>query len=76
MARRYNKAKKEKPEFCCRDCANCYGQYSRAVAGGYVLGYCRFRGEGGKYCILLSEPQCEHFVKKVEEAPADGSDSR
>lgn len=52
----------ERSEYQCRHCANSYDWHSRAIDGHLILCRCRYRQEGGKYCIFLSDPACvKHF---------------
>lgn len=45
----------------CRDCANSYDWHSPAIDGHLILCRCPFKQQGGKFCVFLSDPQCEHF---------------
>lgn len=48
-------------KYHCRDCANSYGWCSPAIDGHLILCRCPYKQQGGKYCVFLSDPQCEHF---------------
>ena len=64
MATRNNRRARqvtEKPQYRCRDCANSYDWHSEAVDGHLILCRCPYKQEGGKFCIFLEDPQCEHF---------------
>ena len=58
------------PLYHCRDCAMSYDWHSKALDGHLILCRCPHKQQGGKYCIFLSDLQCEHFVKREE----DGKD--
>lgn len=60
MARRVC-VKREPTKYQCKDCANSYDWHSKALDGHLILCRCRYKQQGGKYCIFLSDPQCEHF---------------
>lgn len=64
------KQMKQATLYHCRDCANSYDWNSRAVDGHLILCRCKYKQKGGKYCIFLSDPQCENFIKRKE----DGKD--
>lgn len=64
------KQMKQASLYHCRDCANSYDWNSRAVDGHLILCRCKYKQNGGKYCIFLSDPQCENFIKRKE----DGKD--
>jgi len=51
----------EKSKYRCRDCANSYDWHSEAVDGHLILCRCPYKQEGGKFCIFLKDPACEHF---------------
>ena len=51
----------QKPVFHCRDCAHSYDWHSPAIDGHLILCRCKFKKEGGKYCIFLKDVQCENF---------------
>ena len=51
----------------CKDCANSYDWHSKALEGHLILCRCPHKQEGGRYCIFLNDPQCEHFVKRLDE---------
>lgn len=48
----------------CRDCANSYDWHSKALDGHLILCRCKYKQDGGRYCIFLSDLQCEHFIKR------------
>ena len=48
----------------CKDCANSYDWHSKALDGHLILCRCKYKQQGGWYCIFLKDPQCEHFVKR------------
>ena len=60
MARRVS-VKGELAKYQCKDCANSYDWHNKALDGHLILCRCRYKKQGGKYCIFLSAPQCEHF---------------
>lgn len=67
--RAYNGRKrqtKEPPKYRCRDCANSYDWHSKALDGHLILCRCPHKQQGGKYCIFLSDPQCEHFKPRQD----------
>lgn len=49
------------------DCAKSYDWHSKALDGHLILCRCPHKQEGGRYCIFLNDPQCEHFVKRLKE---------
>ena len=51
----------EKPKYQCKDCSHSYDWHSKALDGHLILCRCPFKQQGGKFCIFLSDPQCEHF---------------
>lgn len=51
----------------CKDCAKSYDWLSKALDGHLILCRCPHKQEGGRYCIFLNDPQCEHFVKRLKE---------
>lgn len=51
----------------CKDCAKSYDWHSKALDGHLILCRCPHKQEGGRYCIFLNDPQCEHFVKRLKE---------
>ena len=53
--------KKEPAKDQCKDCANSYDWHSKALDGHLILCRCPYKQQGGKFCIFLSDPQCEHF---------------
>ena len=53
--------KREPTKYQCKDCANSYDWHSKALDGHLILCRCKHTQQGGKYCIFLSDPQCEHF---------------
>lgn len=69
--RKYGKAQrqsKEQPKYRCRDCANSYDWQSPAIDGHLILCRCPYKQQGGKFCIFLKDPQCEHFKLRVGNA--------
>lgn len=56
----------------CRDCANSYDWHSKALDGHLILCRCKYKQDGGRYCIFLSDLQCEHFIKRKD----DGKDEQ
>lgn len=68
MARRMNTQRgrqQEKPKYQCRHCKHSYDWCSKALDGHFILCRCPFYKEG-KYCRFLSDPQCEHFLKRED----------
>lgn len=61
MAKRIIKKQQEPTKYRCRDCAHSYDWRSKALDGHLILCRCPFKQQGGKFCIFLSDPQCEHF---------------
>lgn len=59
-ARRHEN-KREGIIYHCRDCAHSYDWHHPAVDGHLTLARCPHKMQGGKYCILLNDKQCEHF---------------
>ncbi len=62
-------AKKQQNEHSdkkCRDCAKSYDWQNRSLDGHLILCRCPHKKEGGKYCIFLSDPACEHFEQRKE----------
>jgi len=53
--------KREGTLYHCRDCDNSYDWHSKALDGHLILCRCPYKMQGGKYCIFLKDPQCEHF---------------
>jgi len=53
-------------EYQCRHCSHSYDWHSKALDGHLILCRCPYKMEGGKYCIFLSDPQCEHFDLRKE----------
>lgn len=45
----------------CRDCAHSYDWHHPAVDGHLTLARCPFKMNGGEFCILLCDKECEHF---------------
>ena len=73
MAASRRRQAKEPPEFRCRDCANSYDWHSKALDGHLILCRCKYRQQGGKFSIFLSDPQCEHF--KIRKGNGGGQDT-
>ena len=48
-------------EYQCRHCAHSYDWHSLSLKGEPILCRCPHQQQGGKYCIFLSDPTCEHF---------------
>lgn len=65
-ATRTKKAAEEKPRYKCRDCIHSYDWSGRAYDGSLMLCRCRHdkKSQCGRFCKFLSDPQCEHFVKR------------
>ena len=53
-------------KYHCRDCANSYDWHSKAIDGHLILCRCPYKQEGGKFCIFLNDPQCEHFKLRTD----------
>ena len=51
----------------CKDCANSYDWHSKALDGHLILCRCPHKQEGGRYCIFLNDPQCEHFIMRLKD---------
>ena len=60
-AARRSENKREDTVYHCRDCAHSYDWHSRALDGHLILCRCPYKMDGGKYCVFLHDPQCEHF---------------
>ena len=73
MAASRRRQAKEPPRFRCRDCANSYDWHSKALDGHLILCRCKYRQQGGKFSIFLSDPQCEHF--KIRKGNGGGQDT-
>ena len=68
MARRMTTQRgkqQEKPKYQCRHCKHSYDLYSKALDGHFILCRCPFYKEG-KYFRFLSDPRCEHFLKRED----------
>ena len=63
---------KEEVKFRCRDCERSYDWHSKALDGHLILCRCKYKQDGGRYCIFLSDLQCEHFIKRKD----DGKDEQ
>ncbi len=61
MAKRQKFKEVERPKYRCRDCKHSYDWHSKAHDGHLILCRCPFKQKGGKYCIFLSDYQCEQF---------------
>nr|DAN17474.1 MAG TPA: hypothetical protein [Caudoviricetes sp.] len=61
--RRQQARKKEQPQFQCRDCAHSYDWCEKNYKGEPFMCRCPFYTDG-KYLRFLSDPQCEHFIKR------------
>ena len=53
-------------KYRCRDCANSYDWHSKAIDGHLILCRCPYKQQGGKFCVFLSDPQCEHFKLRTD----------
>lgn len=53
--------KREVLSYKCRDCANSYDWHSKALDGHLILCRCPYKQQGGKFCVFLIDPACEHF---------------
>ena len=51
----------------CKDCTKSYDWHSKALDGHLILCRCPHKQEGGRYCIFLNDPQCEHFIMRLED---------
>lgn len=51
----------EPAKYQCKDCAHSYDWHSKALDGHLILCRCPYKQQGGKFCIFLSDPQCERF---------------
>ena len=67
-----NRKKPEQPKYRCRDCRHSYDWHSKALDGHLILCRCKYKQDGGRYCIFLSDLQCEHFIKRKD----DGKDEQ
>lgn len=61
--RRQPPKKTEQPKFQCRDCWHSYDWHEKNWKGELFMCRCPYHNEG-KYCKFLSDPQCEHFIKR------------
>ena len=57
----------------CRHCAHSYDWHSKALDGHLILCRCPYKMEGGKYCIFLSDPTCEHFILRKDDGKEEES---
>ena len=57
-------------KYKCRHCAHSYDWHSKALDGHLILCRCPFKQQGGKFCIFLSDHQCEHFKLRTNHAEA------
>ncbi len=55
------KKKLEKTRYQCRHCSHSYDWHSKAIDGHLILCRCPYKMDGGRYCVFLSDPQCENF---------------
>lgn len=55
-------------QYHCIDCEHSYDWHSKAIDGHLILCRCPFKQQGGKYCVFLSDPQCERFKKRETNA--------
>ena len=55
---------KETRQYTCRECANSYDWHGKNYAGEPFLCRCKYKQQGGKFCIFLKDPQCANFVKR------------
>ena len=53
-------------KYRCRDCANSYDWHSKAIDGHLILCRCPYKQEGGKFCVFLKDPVCEHFKLRYD----------
>lgn len=60
--------RQEETQYHCKDCGHSYDWHSKAIDGHLILCRCPFKQHGGKYCVFLSDPQCEHFKKRETNA--------
>lgn len=58
-------------KYRCRDCDNSYDWHSKAHDGHMILCRCQYKQQGGKFCIFLSDPQCEHFILRKNNAETE-----
>lgn len=65
MVRQKIKQSVAKVKYRCRDCANSYDWQNKALDGHLILCRCQYK-QGGKFCIFLSSPQCEHFKLRID----------
>lgn len=72
MVKRKNKQPKEDVKYHCRDCANSYDWHSKAIDGHFILCRCPYKQQSGRFCVFLSDPQCEHFKLRSD----DGKEAR
>lgn len=63
-------AAQEEPKYQCCDCANSYDWHSKALDGHLILCRCPYKQQGGKFCIFLKDPQCEHFILRTDNGKA------
>ncbi len=61
----------EAKQYRCRDCAHSYDWHSKALDGHLILCRCPFKQKGGKFCVFLSDPQCELFKKRETDAETE-----
>ena len=61
--RRQPPKKTEQPKFQCRDCGHSYDWHEKNWKGELFMCRCPYHNEG-KFCKFLSDPQCEHFIKR------------
>ena len=68
------KAKKpEAPKKCCRECAHSYDWQNRSIdTHRHILCRCPYDEKSGRgeLCKFLSDPECEHFKDRPQNAPA------
>lgn len=60
-------------QYQCRHCAHSYDWHSKALDGHLILCRCPYKMEGGKYCIFLSDPTCEHFKLRIDDGKEEES---
>lgn len=59
------KLQKEQPKYKCRHCKHSYDWHEIGANGKPFMCRCPFYKEG-KFCRFLSDPQCEHFLKRED----------
>jgi hypothetical protein len=59
------KQQREQPKYKCRHCQHSYDWHEIGANGKPFMCRCPFYKEG-KFCLFLSDPQCEHFLKRED----------